>query len=145
MTITAATARPIKIHGSAELDLLAAGELVGDGVADVVAAVGDGDGDGEGEGDGGAAEVGGAVVTCGVVGALVGLSGPAVGRLGGEMVTPWLAATLAIAFLTAPPHPATRNAAAKTPAASINGLVHLRLDITVILWLTGGTCFPRQG
>jgi hypothetical protein len=104
-------------------------------VADVCSGVGEGDGDGDGDGDGGAAEVGGAVVTSGVVGALVGLSCPAVGRLGGEMVTPWLAATLAIASLAAPLHPATRNAAANIPAVRRNRPLHLRWDIPVIVWL----------
>jgi hypothetical protein len=125
--------------------LLAAGELVGEGVADACSAVGEGDGDGDGDGDGGGAEVGAAVVASGVVGALVGESGPAVGRLGGETVTPWLAAALAIAFLTAPPHPATKNAAAKSPAARITKPLHLRWDIPVIVWPPCGAGFPRQG
>jgi hypothetical protein len=133
----ATAARPIRIHTHGETDEpLAAGELVGDGVADACSAVGEGDGDGDGDGDGGAAEVGGGVVTSGVVGTLVGESGPATGTLGGEIV--WLAATLAIAFLTAPPHPATRNAAANIPAARRNRPLHLRMDITAILWLPHG-------
>jgi hypothetical protein len=131
----ATTARAIKIHGSAELDPLE-GVLVGEGAADVSSAAGEGDGDGDGEMDGGA------VVTSGVGGALVA---GRVGRLGGETVMPWLAATLAIASLAAPPHPATRKAAAKIPAARISEPRHLRLDIVPIFWPPASAGFPRHG
>jgi hypothetical protein len=66
-------ARAIKTHSHGLVDPLAAGELVGEGAADVDWAVGDGDG--------------GAVVTSGVGAALVGAA-DCVGRLGGEIVMP---------------------------------------------------------
>src|SRR5215472_13019227 len=128
----ARTARPIKTHTHGATVPLAAGELVGSGSGVVASGVG----------DGASVVGGGAVVTSGVgdSGALVSM----VGRLGGEMVMPWLAAALAIASLTAPPHPATRNAAAKTPTARTNRPLHLRLDIEVILWLPARTGLPSS-
>src|SRR5260370_33825097 len=72
--------RAIKTHPSGVIFPMPVGELVGEGAADVASA-------GEGNGDGGA------VVTSGVGGALVGAAGR-VGILGGETVTPALAAAL---------------------------------------------------
>src|SRR5215469_12813617 len=83
--MTMRTPSAIRTHPSGVIFPRPVGELVGEGAADVASA-GDGDGDGDGEGDGGA------VVTSGVGGALVGAAD--VARLGGEMVTPALAAAL---------------------------------------------------
>jgi hypothetical protein len=119
--------------------------LVGEGVADVGAAVGDGDGEGDGDGDGGPV-VGAAVVASAVVGALVAPAGR-VGRLGTETVTSWLAIALLSAppALLAAPHPAARNAAATIPAAGIISPSCRRLDIAIIFWLVGSRVFTRHG
>jgi hypothetical protein len=125
--MTTRTPSAIKAHPRGEIVPVAVGELVGEGVGDAGSAVGDGEGDGDGDGDGGA------VVTCGVGGAVVGAAGCDVGMLGGETVMPWLATALLMApaaLLTAP-HPATPNVTARIPAARINKPFRRRMDIAL--------------
>ncbi len=133
--MTRMTARAIKTHPSGETFARPVGELVGEGVADA----GDGEGDGDGDGDGGA------VVTSGVGGALVGAAD--VGMLGGEMVTPALAAALlrALPALLTASQPAIRNTAAKKAAARITKPFQRPFDITAILGLAGRRVFTRCG
>src|SRR5260370_41126051 len=102
--MTTRTPSAIKTLPSGVIFPMPVGELVGEGAADVASA---------GAGDAGA------VVTCGVGGALGGAAGR-VGILGGETVTPALAAAL----LSAPPalltalRPAHKDAPAQQAAAT---------------------------
>ena len=135
-------ATPSKTHNHGLVDPLVVEVLVGEGSADVVSAAGDGDGEGDGDGDGGAVVTSGV----GVGGALVG-SADRVGRLGGESVTPALAAALftAPAALFTALHPAVRKVIARIPATRISKPFGRRLDTTVIFWSVGQRVFTRQG
>jgi len=137
-----AAARAIRTHSHGLVDPLAAGVVVGEGAADVVSAAGDGDGEGDGDGDGGAVVTSGV----GVGGALVASAGR-VGRLGGEIVMPALAAALfaAPAALFTALHPAVKEATARMPATRINKPFRRRLDTTVIFWPAGRLVFTRRG
>jgi hypothetical protein len=136
--MTMRTPSAIRTHPSGVTFPRPVGELVGEGAADVASA-GDGEGDGDGDGDGGA------VVTSGVGGALVAAAD--VGRLGGEIVTPALAAALlsALPALLTASQLAIRNAATKNAAARIAKPLQRPFDITVILRPAGSRVFTRRG
>jgi hypothetical protein len=140
-------ARAIRTHSHGLVDPLAAGVVVGEGAADVVSAAGEGDGEGDGDGDGGAVVTSGVGVGGALVGGALVASAARVGRLGGEIVMPALAAALfaAPAALFTALHPAVKEATARMPATRINKPFRRRLDTTVIFWPAGRRVFTRRG